>query len=210
MLATPRPCCRLPRPAAPRRRAACGFTLVELLVSVAIAAILISIAAPSYVALTNPNRLATQANDILGGLMIARSEAIRLNQRVVFCRSDDGSTCSAATDGWRGWLVFADTDGTDTQRHILIRQCISTFASQANILAQLFHTDQRVLVICRERSSCKIAFGIGIIEIRQGHAAGRASMQSKHADREQDQRIDGMTLRTFHAYQFSAGDHTEE
>lgn len=91
-----------------------GFTLVELLVSIAIAAILISIAAPSYVALTNTNRLATQANDILGGLMIARSEAIRLNQRVVFCRSDDGSTCSAATDAWKGWLVFADTDGTDT------------------------------------------------------------------------------------------------
>ena len=68
------------------------------------------------------------------------------------------------------------TDGTDTQRHILIRQCISTFASQANILAQLFHTDQRVLVICRKRHSCKIAFDIGILEIRQGHAAGRASM----------------------------------
>ena len=47
-----------------------GFTLVELLVTISIAAILISIAAPSYTSLTNTNRLATQANDILGGLMI--------------------------------------------------------------------------------------------------------------------------------------------
>ena len=91
-----------------------GFTLVELLVSVAIAAILISIAAPSYVALTNTNRLATQANDILGGLMIARSEAIRLNQRVVFCRSDDGATCSTASGNWAGWLIFVDANGNDT------------------------------------------------------------------------------------------------
>ena len=113
-----------------------GFTLVELLVSVAIAAILISIAAPSYVALTNTNRLATQANDILGGLMIARSEAIRLNQRVVFCRSDDGSTCSAATDGWKGWLVFADTDGTDTpSASEILRSGTISNASGMSVLA---------------------------------------------------------------------------
>lgn len=113
-----------------------GFTLVELLVTISIAAILISIAAPSYTSLTNTNRLATQANDILGGLMIARSEAIRLNQRVVFCRSDDGSTCSASTDAWKGWLVFADADGSDTPSaaEILRTGSIST-ASSMSVLA---------------------------------------------------------------------------
>ena len=51
MLATPRPCCRLPRPAAPRRRAACGFTLVELLVALSVMALLaiVSLLAKSYV-----------------------------------------------------------------------------------------------------------------------------------------------------------------
>lgn len=97
-----------------RRQLQKGFTLVELLVTITIAAILISIAAPAYTSLTNANRLATQANDILSGLMIARSEAIRLNQRVIFCRSDDGTTCSTASGAWLGWLVFVDSDGSDS------------------------------------------------------------------------------------------------
>jgi type IV fimbrial biogenesis protein FimT len=57
--------------------------------------------------------LATQANEILGALTISRSEAIRLNKRVVFCRSDDGTSCAAGGGNWQGWLVFADNNAND-------------------------------------------------------------------------------------------------
>ena len=90
-----------------------GITLIEVLVGITIVAILTSVATPSFTALLSVNRLATQANEILGALTISRSEAIRLNKRVVFCRSDDGTSCAAGGGNWQGWLVFADNNGND-------------------------------------------------------------------------------------------------
>ena len=58
-----------------RRKKIQGFTFVELIVVVAVAAILMGTAVPSFTSLMNSNRLATQANDLLGAIMIARSEA---------------------------------------------------------------------------------------------------------------------------------------
>lgn len=91
-----------------------GFTLVELIVTLAVAAILMGTAVPSFTSLVNSNRLATQANDLLGAMMIARSEAIRLNRRVILCSSSDGVTCSSDAGRWNGWLVFADNNRNDS------------------------------------------------------------------------------------------------
>lgn len=91
-----------------------GFTLIELMVTISIVAILLGLVTPSFTSLLNTNRLATQANDILGALTVARSEAIRLDRRVVLCRSDDGANCSTASDRWPGWLLFVDNDNNDT------------------------------------------------------------------------------------------------
>ena len=46
--------------------------------------------------------------------MIARSEAIRLNRRVILCSSSDGATCSSAAGRWSGWLVFVDNNRNDS------------------------------------------------------------------------------------------------
>lgn len=91
-----------------------GFTLVELIVTLAVAAILMGTAVPSFTSLMNSNRLATQANDLLGAVMIARSEAIRLNRRVILCSSNDGATCASEAARWSGWLVFVDNNRNDT------------------------------------------------------------------------------------------------
>lgn len=79
-----------------------GFTLIELMVTVAVAAVLLSIAAPSFSRLIASNRITAQTNEFVGGLNLARAEAVRQGQGVSI-RSD-----SAGIDFGTGWKVFKD------------------------------------------------------------------------------------------------------
>lgn len=88
-----------------------GLTLIELMIAVAIAAVLMALAAPNFQQAINGNRLSSAAAEVVGGLQLARSQAIRANRRTVLCRSSDASTCDTTNAAWPGWIVFTDTDG---------------------------------------------------------------------------------------------------
>ena len=96
---------------APRRNRVAGVSLVELMVTIVVLAIILAIGAPSFTGVFNNNRLATQANQLVAGLQEARSEAVRSNTRVTVCRSDDGAACAADLGNWARWLVVG-ADGT--------------------------------------------------------------------------------------------------
>ena len=87
-----------------RRRPASGFTLIELMVTLAVLGILAAVGVPAMQALINANRLAGATGELTSALQLARSEAVRRGARVNVCRSADGSTCSAGTD-WSRWIV---------------------------------------------------------------------------------------------------------
>jgi type IV fimbrial biogenesis protein FimT len=94
---------------------ALGFTVVELMVVVALIAILLGIAAPSVQNLTQNARMSAQANDLLADLAMARSEAIKRNVRVAICSSSNGLGCTGGTPlrpaPWEtGRIVFVDTN----------------------------------------------------------------------------------------------------
>lgn len=81
-----------------------GFTLVELLITVAIAAIVLTLGVPSFQETIRTNRLATATNELIGSFSLARSEAIRRRAPITICASSDQATCSDAA--WsEGWIV---------------------------------------------------------------------------------------------------------
>ena len=105
--------CRHPlsRPAAWR-----GFTLIELMVTIAVAALLIAIAVPSFKTLTVSNALTTAANDMVGALNLARMEAIKLNAATQFCgnttTTNGTDTLGAKCGTSSGAVVMLQTGAT--------------------------------------------------------------------------------------------------
>ena len=86
-----------------------GFTLIEMLMTISIAAILTGIAIPSFRYITNSNRIASELNGLLGDLQLARAEAIKEGRTVTVCQSSDGTNCTNNAGSWQsGWIVFSD------------------------------------------------------------------------------------------------------
>ncbi len=84
-----------------------GFTLIEAMVVVAVLAILVGVAAPSFQNLIITSRVKNASFDLFSSLVFARSEAITRN-------TTDGVTVAPATGGWtKGWTVkVKDSSGT--------------------------------------------------------------------------------------------------
>lgn len=97
-----------------RRNAARGFTLIEMMVAIAVIAILVTVAYPNMQGLIYGQRLSAASNEIIAGVQIARAEAIRRNARVALCASTNGTSCDTASSTWAGWAILADTNADGT------------------------------------------------------------------------------------------------
>lgn len=92
-----------------------GFTLIEVVVFVAMLAILMSVAVPSFVSTIASNRTSSYANDFVSSLNYARGEAVARRAAVTVCTSADGTNCRANNDAdkgnWqKGWIVTVPAD----------------------------------------------------------------------------------------------------
>lgn len=90
-----------------------GFTLIEMMVAVALTALLLSMAVPALQQFTSNARQTSTINDFVSSMHIARSTAVTTNFRTTICASSNGVNCESVT--WdQGWIVFSDRDSDQT------------------------------------------------------------------------------------------------
>jgi len=90
-----------------------GFSLIELTFVVVIAGLLLSIGIPNFRDFIRNSRNAAESNDLLTGINVARSEAVKRRAPVTMC-SGIPPACDPG-DFSDGWFVFVDTDGNGTR-----------------------------------------------------------------------------------------------
>ncbi len=90
-----------------------GFTLVELMVTLAVVAILLTVGVPNMRDFIKNNRLTATTNAFVSSLTLARSEAVKQGRNATLCVSSDQATCTGAN--WaQGWLAWVDLDADGT------------------------------------------------------------------------------------------------
>lgn len=96
-----------------------GLTLIELMVTLAVFAIVTMLAFPGFQLYQQNSNRVTQINDMVASFNLARSEAVKRNLAVSICASADQATCSNVNDWITGWIAFIDdnengaTEATD-------------------------------------------------------------------------------------------------
>ena len=85
-----------------------GFTLAELLVTVTVFALLMTMGLPGLISVMRINQSAAVSNGILGDLLFARRMAVSLGRTVTLCKSTDGMTCAGSWSD--GWILYSDHD----------------------------------------------------------------------------------------------------
>ena len=115
----------------PNRTIPRGFTTLEILVTLAVIALLAGLAAPSMISFVRTNKMATAARQLDADMVMARREAIKRNTRVLVCPkgSTAGKCGTATTTAWTsGWLVCYDADSDN--------DCDDTSSSNPNPIRQ--------------------------------------------------------------------------
>lgn len=87
-----------------------GFTLIELMITLALLAVVLSFGVPNMTQLIRSNQVINQTNSVLGGIQLARAEAVKRGVGMAVCGSSDQATCDGQ---WgQGWLVYEDSGGS--------------------------------------------------------------------------------------------------
>ena len=144
-----------------------GFTLLELIIVVAMLGITMGIAAPNLIEMISNNRIATAAADLATAMQQGKAEAVaRVNPTTLCKRNTDGDDCVGDGDWSQGWIVFSDLNGDasvgDDDEILLVHEALHpniTFGGTAGVAAFITFrptgassvNNIEALVVCDER-----------------------------------------------------------
>lgn len=112
-----------------------GVTLVELMITIALVAILGTIAAPAFIDLRLDGARTATVNEFFHALFLARSEAIKRGRIVSLCPSMDGQSCAGREHPWTvGWIVFVNDDRDDPVERDSNEAIIAIYGSRTDII----------------------------------------------------------------------------
>lgn len=152
------------------KRAPNGFTLLELMVVLAIAGVLAAIAIPAMGNFMRNSRITAAANDVMAALHFTRSEAIKRRQPVTLCTSANAQAATPACANspfLTGWIAFVDlnqSESVDVGEAILLqheamnplitaRSSLAAFRVTYLLNGFALNTNQAQLVLCDERGN---------------------------------------------------------
>lgn len=151
-------------------RAPKGFTLLELMVVLAIAGVLAAIAIPAMGNFMRNSRITSAANDVMAALHFTRSEAIKRRQPVTLCTSANAQAATPACANspfLTGWIAFVDLNqsgAVDAGEDILLqheamnpqitaRSSLAAFAVTYLMNGFALQTNPAQLVLCDDRGN---------------------------------------------------------
>jgi type IV fimbrial biogenesis protein FimT len=92
----------------------CGFTLIELITTLAVLGITLSLAIPGMTSLIGKNAMTSRVNSVVAHLQMARSESIKRGVNTVLCPTTDGLSCHDSIDWSGGYILFSDSNQNRT------------------------------------------------------------------------------------------------
>ena len=99
-----------PAPVARRLRRRSGFTLIELMITIAVAAIVVAVGVPSFLRTLARHTINSQAEELQDAVRVGRNEAMKRSGPVVLCRTEESnpSHCAGSGGSWQTWVLFTD------------------------------------------------------------------------------------------------------
>jgi len=153
-----------------------GFTILELVIIVAILGITAAFAAPGMMTIISNNRISSDVNDFVAALQFAKTESATRISPVTICKMNaTANGCDGGGDWQKGWIVFADVNAdrkVDADDEILLKhEALDnriTFRGTAQVKDFITYqpsgmssvTSAQVLIMCDDRGFIDAARGV--------------------------------------------------
>jgi type IV fimbrial biogenesis protein FimT len=93
-----------------RRHAAGGYSLYELIITIGLVALVMSLGVPSFGRMLADHRLRVEVDALFHAVHLARKESVMRRRAVTLCPSRDGQNCEPGFDWSNGWIMFVNLD----------------------------------------------------------------------------------------------------